>query len=212
MNIFTLNFTYILLNISVISFFSLFVLYCKNWNKHGKAYKALVVYLGFLTILQVANRLFFDFIKINWIIANIFLIGEFIISCYLYFLLLQKKIFRNIIIILFFLTLVVMLFQYIADYTIFCKINPLASSIVSISIILFAVFYLYEILDQNKLYYYLTIAVILYQFGSIFLYLIANLYLLEHPDLGLIPYNFHLFLTLIYTFFVFLEWKINFSK
>ena len=136
MNIFTLNLIYYLLDISIFLFIVCTFLYSKNWSKSGSAHKTLAVYFGFIAILQLTIRLFFDFSKNNWIISNIFLIGEFAISSFLFFILLKRKIFRNIIkiIVCFFVTITII--QYADDYMIFFKINALSSSIVSISIIL----------------------------------------------------------------------------
>jgi hypothetical protein len=201
-----------LLDISILLLFICFILYARGYFKFDLANKVFVIYMAFCFLLQLAFKITFRLNIDNWFISNIFLIGEFYIISYFYYLIVLQKLPRSIIksnVVVFSLIIII---QYIYDYTVFFRINILQSLLVSIAMITYSAFYFYEILNQKKPYYYILIGTFIYQFGSIFIFLAANFFLSNYGNFCASIYNIHTFLTIIYSFFVLFEWKKNFSK
>jgi hypothetical protein len=206
------NFDTSLLDISIVMLFICFGLFTKDFFKSKIGYKIMCCYLAFVFLLQLAFKLTFKFQIENWFLSNVFLIGEFFIISYFYFCITKSNLQLKIIqfsVILFILLIAI---QYSIDYTLFFRINPLESLFVSLSITTYCTFYLYEILDQKKLFYYNTIGALIYQCGSVFVFLGANLFLSSYKHVSIYLYNFHTVLAIVYAVFVIIEWRVNFYK
>lgn len=212
MDLSILEFSKILLNVNILFFVVCSFLYLNYWKSINKVYKILTIYLVFVTIIQVAFRLTFNFSINNWIITNIFLVGQ-VVFIYKNNIEVLKKNFS-----IFFLKVVTLCFfvlftsTFIMNTNLIFEINEILAFSVTFIFIGFSMLYWYENIGNKIKYFYLVLAGLLYHFGSIFVFIYADIFLKNNTFFALIVYNFHTFLAIIYTIVVIIEYRVNILK
>lgn len=212
MNFNILDVSHILLNINIVTLLLCFFLFVSKWSKNNRAFKVITLYMCFVSIIQIIFRLTFDFSINNWVITNFFSIGQMFFMTYFFLLILKSALFIKIIKSFFIFYYLSTFIQYCFNYEILFKINEFGSFVSSLFIIIYSLFFLYENLNKKQLFYYFIIGGTLYHFGSFAVFLTANIFFAKNLYLGLIIYNLHTFLAIVFSCFVFYEYKINFSS
>ena len=94
----------------------------------------------------------------------------------------------------------------------FFEFNLFEIFITSFPIIIYSTFYLYNLLNKKKDFYYINLGLLIYLFGSTVLFLVGNLVAKLDNNLNDIPWILNSVLYIMYQIFILAEWKINFSK
>lgn len=203
--------THLLLNISSILFvvvFILFILKLKN-NKYNLTYKIITFNFFFLAVLQISFRLSFNFSFQNWILTNVFLVGQMFIASFFFISLIKTENFKIIIKLLFLIYVIFTLVQYIANFSMIYNINRLGSIIASFFIIIYTLMFLYESLGKKRKFYYICIGGMVYHFSSFTIFLTFTIFYDTNKYLGLLIYNSHTVLAVVFALFALFEWKVN---
>ena len=148
----------------------------------------------------------------NLFAVNIFFIGQMIFLGLFYKSVLksnkQKKLVKySILSILLILTV-----QFLIDYTEFLKFNLFGITLTSLIIVVFALLHFYNMLTDEKEYYYLNIGVVFYLFASTILYLVGNLTLGLSSDLRYLSWTLNGVLIIGYYLLILFEWKIRYTQ
>ncbi|WP_264544758.1 MULTISPECIES: hypothetical protein [Flavobacterium] len=92
------------------------------------------------------------------------------------------------------------------------KFNLFEIFITSFLIVTYATFHLYNLLNEEKEFYYVNLGILIYLFGSTVLFLGGNLAAMLSSKYNDVPWILNAFLYIIYQLFILYEWKKSFSK
>lgn len=164
-------FNYFGMFILALNFF-LFVFFS---SKKEKAFKIFTAYLVIMVIIQ-AISVRYQILSINNIfMSHYYFILQFMVLSYFYLEILtmdfQKKVVKLVIPI----CLTALGVQYYFNPELYFKFNLFEIFITSFSIIIFSLFHFYNMLNEKKNYYYISIGVFIYLFGGTFLFITGNL-------------------------------------
>jgi len=186
------------------------LLYSFSFFRKEKANVFFVSYLVFSFLMQFSMELMYIFKLNNLPFLNVFFIGQMILLGLFYNSLLKlksQKIFVKVSIVV---ALLILIIQCALDPSQFLKFNMFEIALTCLLIVVFALFHLYNMLTEAKMYYYASIGIIIYLFASTVLFLIGNLSFSLSEDLKYLIWTLNAFLALAYQFFILYEWKVSF--
>lgn len=204
MNEFLIYSTYSILFINLI-------VYSYSFFREGKANVFFVFYLAFCFTMQFTMELLYQLGMTNLVVVNIFFIGQMIILGIFYNSLTQVKSQKIFIKIGLALALLVLGIQFSIDSSEFLKFNLFEITLTNLLIVIFALFHFYNMLTENKTYYYISVGLVFYLLASTVFYLIGNLSLGLSDDLKYLTWQLNNFLVVCYQFFILYDWIKNFS-
>ncbi|RUT68986.1 hypothetical protein D0817_18315 [Flavobacterium cupreum] len=144
--------------------------------------------------------------------SHFYFVGQLIILAIFYFLLVKDVLKKKIILAGTSAGLVVLAVQYLFDPSMFFKFNLLEITITSLLVVFFALLHLYDMLTDKKVYYYITIGIIIYLLASTILFLVGNLTIGLSENLKFLSWTLNAVLVLVNQLFVLYEWKKSFYK
>lgn len=163
-------------------------------------------------VIQIIVSLFQFFNMNNLFLSHFYFILQFILLSCFYLNLNMNDLQKRIIKISLFFCIALLVIQYTLDAEQFFKFNLFEIFITSFLIIIYAVFYLYNLLDQKeKKFYYINLGIIIYLFGSTVLFLAGDLLTLYALRLEISIWILNALLFIVYQILIFVEWKKNFS-
>ena len=205
MNDFFADIGYFILLINVI-------LFIKGFSNNGKAFKIFALYSVLIFIIQIIVNIL-NYLKINNLfLSHFYFIFQFLLLSFFYFTILKVNFQKKIIKILLFLCPLILIIQYIIDPNLFFEFNLFEIFITSFPIIIYSTFYLYNLLNEKRDFYYINLGILIYLFGSTVLFLVGNLVAKLDNNFNDIPWILNSALYIIYQLFILVEWKNNFSK
>lgn len=188
------------------------ILYLISFFRKVKANVFFMSYLVFLFVMQVSMEIMYH-LKINNLFAvNIFFIGQMILLGLFYnslFSLKSQKIFVKFSLLI---SLMILVLQFVLDSDQFLKFNLFEITLTSLIIVVFALVHFYNMLTENKRFYYVNFGVVFYLLASTVLFLIGNLSVGLSNDLKSLIWSLNAFLIVVYQFFILYEWKVSFSR
>ena len=187
------------------------ILYGKYLFKLNKAFKIYTFYLLFILLVQTYSFVLASQNKNNLFLSHFYFVGQFILLSYFYLEILKFKTQQLTVKIGFVICLLILAAQYSLDFTLINKFNLFEIFITSFLIIIYSVFYLYNLLNEKKQFYYINIGLLLYLFGSTILFLVGNLTIILSPKINTFTWMLNSSLYIVYQVFIFVEWKKNFS-
>ena len=101
--------------------------------------------------------------------------------------------------------------QYLLDMSLLSKFNLFEIFITSFLIIIYATFYLYNLLNEKKDFYYINLGILIYLFGSTVIFLAGNLSIVYELRFKFSIWILNALLYVAYQIFILVEWKRNFS-
>ncbi len=181
------------------------------FNK-GKAYRIFSGYLIIMFFIQITVSIF-QYMKMdNLFISHFYFILQFVFLSFFYLNLklnfYQKKYVKGG----FIFCLVSLSIQYSMNPSLFMKFNLFEIFITSFLIVTYATFHLYNLLNEEKEFYYVNLGILIYLFGSTVLFLGGNLAAMLSSKYNDVPWILNAFLYIIYQLFILYEWKKSFSK
>lgn len=188
------------------------VLYCKGFSYHGEAFRVFTGYsLGILGIQIVVMLLSYK--KINNIyLSHIYFLFQFVMLSWFYLKILKSEFHKKAIKIGFGICFLGIAIQYLYNPDLWFKFNLFEIFITSFLVIIYSTFQLYALLHEKKEFYYINLGILIYLFGSTVLFLAGNLVVKMSNKYNDIPWILNSFLYIVYQLFIFMEWKISFSK
>nr|WP_309760482.1 hypothetical protein [Flavobacterium sp.] len=187
-----------------------FILYWKGFSKNGKTFKYLVYYLTVLVFVQLIMEILVLQSKNNLYLVHAYFIGQFLCLGFFYKLLMKTK--SQVILIHYSMIVgsLLLLLDYCFYPELFFKFNLFEIALTSLLVVLFAVMHLYNMLLEDKKYYYLTIGIIIYLLASTVLFFVGNITTGLSDEFKLLTWNVNSFFVIVYQLFILFEWKISF--
>ena len=109
-----------------------------------------------------------------------------------------------------FLCLALLIIHYALDWSRFYRFNTFETFILSLPLIVYATFHLYNMLNQEKEYYYTTIGILIYLFGSTVVFLTANLLITFRSGWSFQAiFSLNIYLYVVYQLFIAYDLKDN---
>jgi len=199
-NIFV-NIGYVLLGINC-------VLLIKGFSKNEKPFKIFAIYCWSMFAVQLASLLVVKIYHSNLFISHFYFGLQFIILSFFFYSLMKERIQKRIISGLLAFCILVLGIQYTINPDLFCMFNLFEIFITSLPLIIYATFHLYNILNEKKQFYYITIGLLIYLFGSTVVFLTTNLLLsLKTYDSFEFVYSLNVYLYAIYQLFILFDLK-----
>ena len=199
------NIGYILLLINLILLF-------KGFSKNGKAFKIYTTYTLVIFVIQVwTNILFYQHMN-NWFLSHFYFILQFILLSLFYIEILVSDYQRKIVKVGLIVGLSALIIQYSIDWTIFKIFNLFEIFITSFLLIIYATLHFYNMLNEQKRFYFINMGIFIYLFGSTVLFLAGNLVAKLHKENNTITWVLNAFLYVIYQLFILYELAVNYNK
>lgn len=187
------------------------ILYSYSFFRKEKANVFLVAYIFFCFLMQLTMETMYKFHMNNIFVVNIYFIGQMVLLGLFYKSILKiksQKIFINWSLILVLLVLVI---QFFIDQSQFLIFNLLAITATSLLSLVFALLHFYNMLTEERQYYYFTVGLCSYLLVSTVLFLVGNLTVGLSDDLKLLTWRLNAFFVMVYYLFILFEWKVSCS-
>ena len=187
-----------------------FILYWRGFSKHGKTFQYLVYYLTILVVVQLIMEILVLNSENNLYLVHAYFIGKFLCLGFFYKLLMKTK--TQVIVIHYSMIVgsLLLLLDYWFHPELFFKFNLFEIALTSLLVVLFAIMHLYNMLLEDKEYYYLTIGIIIYLLASTVLFFVGNITTGLSDEFKLLTWNVNSFFVIVYQLFILFEWKISF--
>lgn len=128
-----------------------------------------------MLVIQLMSQVFIWMKMHNLFLSHFYFIIQFILLSAFFYNLINDKFQRKVILYFLITCLVLLTIQYVLNFELFFIFNHFEIFITSLALIVFATFHLYNMLNESKKYYYITVGLTIYLFGSTVVFLTANL-------------------------------------
>ncbi|WP_079242239.1 hypothetical protein [Chryseobacterium indologenes] len=180
--------------------------YCMGFSRAGKAYTFFISYLAWILICEIVFYVLNSQKINNLFFSHYYLIGQFLLLGLFFHEILiekyQKKAARTLLIII----PVVLVIQYIIYPEKYYVFNLFEIFVTSFSIIILALFHLYNILDTKKKYNYISLGLLLYLISSTVIFLSGNLYTVMNRKLHKEIWVFNVVMFIVYQLFILIDY------
>ncbi|MCC3217132.1 hypothetical protein LIV57_17830 [Chryseobacterium sp. X308] len=176
--------------------------YCIGFSGRGKAYTFFIGYLVWILVCEIVFYVLNSQKINNLFFSHYYLIGQFLLLGLFFHEIVtekyQKKTARTLLIII----PVVLVIQYIIYPEKYYVFNLFEIFVTSYSIIILALFHLYNILDTQKKYNYISLGLLLYLISSTVIFLSGNLYTVMNRKLHKEIWVFNVVMFIVYQIFI----------
>ena len=200
----------LLANVSHIMLFMNIVLFFIGFAKNGKAHKIFAIYLLIIFIGEMTSKIMIYRKYENLSMSHYYFILQFIFLSLFYLEILTVEIQKKIIKIGLIVVPIVLAIQYSLNPKLIFIFNLLEVFICSLSIVIYATFHFYNMLSQQKKYYYINIGILIYLFGSTVIFLAGNVILTGNNQIGFLLFIINISLYILYLTLIFIEWRKNY--
>ena len=187
------------------------ILYSYSFFRKGKANVFFVAYLAFAFLMQFSMEVMYFLRMKNQFVINIFFAGQMILLGLFYNSLLQIKNQKIFVKTTLAVSLLIFGFQLVLDPYQFVKLNLFEIILTSLLLVVYALIHLYNMLTDNKKYYYISFGFVMYLLSSTVLFLVGNLSSGLNNDVKFLTWIMNAFLILVLQFFILYEWIKSFS-
>jgi hypothetical protein len=188
------------------------ILYSYSFFIKKKGISFYVVFLVFSFLLQMISEVLFLLKMNNLVLFNFFFIGQMVLLGLFYNKLMQTIRQKTFIICSIILGLMVLSVNFFLEPSQFFKFNLFQIALTSLLVVVFAMMHLYNILAGEKEFYYVTIGMIIYLFGSTVLFFVGNLTIGLSTEFKFFTWTLNAILVVLNQLFVLFEWKNSFYK
>lgn len=192
-------------------FFNL-ILYNVSFFRKGKANVFFVCYLIFSFVMQFSMEMLYRLKITNLLLVNVFFIGQFILLGFFFKSLFIVKNQKRYLLWSLLSGLLLIIIESIYNYNLFFEFNLFEIILTSLLLVSYAVMHLYNQLTAEKVYYYITIGVIIYMLSSTVLFLVGNLTNDLSDEFKYLSWQLNAFLFIVLQLFYLYEWKVSFYK
>lgn len=187
-------------------------LYSFSFFRKEKANVFLLLYLGFSFLVQFGMELLYHMKMNNLLLMNLFFMGQMVLLGLFYRSLYKQETQKRFVLIALGFALLILIARLVYNPGLQFKFNLFQITVTSLLTVVFALIHFYNMITENKQYYYVTIGVIGYMFGSTVLFLLGNLTMGLSDDFKYLSWRLNAFLFIVYYFFILFEWIKSFSK
>lgn len=180
--------------------------YCIGFFSSGRAYKFFICYLAWILICEIVFYVLNYYRINNLFFSHYYLIIQFVLLGLFFHEILTEKYQKNIARSLLIIIPSVLIVQYIIDPEKYYVFNLFEIFVTSYSLIILALFHLYNILDTEKKYNYISFGLLLYLISSTVIFLSGNLYTVMNTNLHREIWVFNVVMFIVYQIFIFAEY------
>lgn len=206
--------------LSIISYIGLVVLiintiiYFIGFAPKSKAYKFFIFYLLALSIIQTIAEIYAGKNLNNHFLSTYYLFFQFILlSGFFYYLFIDIKNKKSSIIkytsIAIFILLIIQYSIYPELYYVF---NSLGFLLTTSAIIMYSVFYLFELMSKKLPFYYTNIGIFIYFISSSLIFASAVAIVSFNDKTNMLIWKINASLFIMYQLLILWEWKLNFYQ
>lgn len=193
----------IFVNLGHILLFVNCILLLKGFSANGKPFKIFALYSIAMFFVQLFSLILVKNHMQNLFLSHFYFILQLLFLSLFYYHLLKDKFQKKVIIVNSACCLTILSVQYALDWQLFYRFNLLEIFITSLPLIIYAAFHLYNLLNQKKEFYYITIGLLIYLFGSTIVFLSSNLLISLNSSLPFkIIYSLNVYLYIGYQLFI----------
>ena len=200
----------LLANVSHIMLFMNIVLFFMGFAKNGKAHKIFAIYLLIIFIGEITSEIMIYRKYQNISLSHYYFILQFIFLSLFYLEILTVPIQKKIIKIGLIVIPIVLSIQYLLNPKLIFIFNLFEVFVCSLSIVVYATFHFFNMLSQQKKYYYINVGILIYLFGSTIIFLAGNVMIISGKYIGRLLVTINVILYLIYLTLIFIEWRKNY--
>lgn len=148
----------------------------------------------------------------NLLLVNVFFIGQFILLGLFFksFFIVKNQ--KRYLLWSLLSGLLLIIIESIYNYNLFFEFNLFEIILTSLLLVSYAGMHLYNQLTTEKVYYYITIGVIIYMLSSTVLFLVGNLTNDLSDEFKYLSWQLNAFLFIVLQLFYLYEWKVSFYK
>jgi hypothetical protein len=189
------------------------VLYLKDFLQNGKSYKIFTFYLVGTGLIQILSKIYLNLYANNLFLSHYYFIGQFILLSLFLKSLFTNRIQKSVANWILVIGLILLVIQYSINPAVFYKFNLFEIFVTSFLIIILAAMHLYNLLAEEKVFYYTTIGILIYLSGSTILFFVGNITAILSEEYQFLPWTLNAVLVVIYQLFILFQWrKISDSK
>ena len=200
----------LLANVSHIMLFMNIVLFFMGFAKNGKAHKIFAIYLLIIFIGEITSEIMIYRKYQNISLSHYYFILQFIFLSLFYLEILTVPIQKKIIKIGLIVIPIVLSIQYLLNPKLIFIFNLFEVFVCSLSIVVYATFHFFNMLSQQKKYYYINVGILIYLFGSTIIFLAGNVMIISGKYIGRLLVTINVILYLVYLTLIFIEWRKNY--
>lgn len=179
------------------------IMLLKGFSANGKPFKIFTLYSIAMFFVQLFSLILVKNHMQNLFLSHFYFILQLLFLSLFYYHLLKDKFQKKVIIVNSACCLIILSVQYALDWQLFYRFNLLEIFITSLPLIIYATFHLYNLLNQIKEFYYITIGLLIYLFGSTIVFLSSNLLISLNSNLPFkIIYSLNVYLYIGYQLFI----------
>jgi hypothetical protein len=185
----------------------------KDFFKQGKSFQIFTFYLVGTALVQMLSKIFLNLYANNLFLSHYYFIGQFLLLGLFFKSLFTNRIQKSVANWILIIGLTVLAVQYSMDPVVFYKFNLFEIFVTSFLIIILAAMHLYNLLAEEKVFYYTTIGILMYLSGSTILFFVGNITAILSEEYQFLPWTLNATLVVIYQLFILFQWrKIIYSK
>jgi hypothetical protein len=188
------------------------ILFIKGFSSQDKAFKIFTWYLGIVFCIQMTATIYVFFSVNNLFLSHFYFIGQLVLLSCFYNTLLKTKAQIYFLKIAFVLGILVLSIHYYLDPSQFYKFNLFEIAVTSLLVVVFAMMHLYNMLAEEKKFYYVTVGIIMYLLGSTVLFFVGNFIIGLSTEFKFLTWTLNAILVIVYQLFILFEWKRSFYK
>lgn len=189
------------------------VLYLKDFFQQGKSFKIFTIYLIGTSLIQIVSKIFLNMYANNLFLSHYYFIGQFILLGLFFKSLFTNRIQKSVANWILIIGLILLAIQYSLNPAVFYKFNLFEIFVTSFLVIILAAMHLYNLLAEEKVFYYCTIGILLYLSGSTILFFVGNITAILSEKYQFLPWTLNAILVIIYQLFILFQWrKMIYSK
>ena len=178
----------------------------KGISNKTTIHKIFFVYCFSMFIIQIVSKVLFELSINNIFLSHFYFVFQFILLSYFYYFLLNDRFQRKLIKIVFIVCLSLLGIQYAIYPSTFFTFNLFEIFIMSLPIMIYSTFHLYNLLNKEKYFYYINIGLLLYLFGSTIVFLSYRLLsMIASSEVTNITWSLNIYMYVIYQLFILKE-------
>jgi hypothetical protein len=182
------------------------LLLLKGISKKSKEHKVFFFYCLSIFIIQMITKVLFDLSINNIFLSHFYFIIQFVVLSYFYYLLLKDTFQQKLIKIVSAGCIFLLIIQYTIYPYMFFTFNLFEIFIMSLPLMIYATFHLYNLLNKKKYFYYITIGLLLYLFGSTIVFLSYRLLtFIASKEFITITWSLNIYMYVVYQLFILKE-------
>lgn len=189
------------------------ILYFFKFRGNTNTYKIFVVYLLTIGIIDLWTYIYALYGLNNHFLSSLYLFFKFLLlSCFFYALFQRvneqrRKMVKYITLII----LVGLAVQYGFDPTLFYTFNPIGFVVTGAALIIFSIFYLYELLSKKLPFQFVVVGLFLYLTSSTLIFA-SGVFIMTFGEINLLVWKMNAVLFILYQLLILWEWKQSFFQ